>query len=142
MKSLNPRLLFPIFILFCSSCGLTDPKYVDYTEEKPLAPSATSAPSPTDPCENSALAAFSSHVEPVMSKCAACHATYTFKLQSNAAAANRVMLRSWKSWDSPRTAQKMVTFITGASHVGSSEAGALTATKLQAWLDEDNKCSS
>ena len=138
MKSPNPWLLIILIVGYVISCGITDPKFIDYAEENQTPTPTPTSPATTDPCVTAAVAAFTTNVDAVLSPCYSCHASVPkLPLKASSASANREAMRTWSKWTTPRDGQTMVTYITSSSHPGASSAGVLSLTKLKAWLDTE-----
>ena len=122
--------------IFIAGCGITEPKYVEY---EPIA----QKPEPKPAC-TAGLDAFTTNLAGVMTKCVGCHGiagnpALTAMPLSNDNAANRNAILGSKQYPD---VQKLINFISGSSHPGSSIVVAGDKTAFQAWASAESTCQT
>ena len=138
------KYLLSLSLLANISCGLANPKHVDYVGDTTTTDSTTAAGATTTAsgCD-AAIAAFASNIKPAIKTagCAAssCHAVQTIaggKLSESDDTLNRATLNGYAKGN----ADKLIAKITAGPHSGGNLSSSMPAAKIKAWQTAEADC--
>jgi hypothetical protein len=128
-------------ILVASGCGLTEAKYIDYSDDEGASDGGDDGATECPDAE----AAFASQVQPVVkSTCAtaACHKITTIAgktLSPDDATNNRAQLKAYTGTTSDKIINK-IGLKTTPQHGGGDQSAALPKANVDAWLAKEATC--
>jgi hypothetical protein len=123
-----------------AGCGITQPKYVDHGDGS----TSTAAATELSECEKTALATFTSTMQPVVgATCAtaSCHQLTQVEgatLSSSDAAKNRAQLLKFTGTSAATLFDKIS--LSGQTHGGGDQSGALPLATIEAWTSQEAAC--
>lgn len=131
-------------------CGITQPKYVDYSDGTGTATgSGTGTGTGTgasSPCAQEALTLFTAEIGGILdATCAtsSCHALTSIQgepLKAGDHAGNRDQLLAYTGGVASKLFDKIS--LNGQTHGGGDKSGALPLATIEAWLDKEAECNA